>query len=208
MQPASTDHARPFWQRALLVLIVILAALLVLALFRAHLAAAPPAFHATAYEPPDQAPQFTLTDHTGAPRSLAELRGSAVLLFFGYTHCPDVCPLTLSRLRDALEAAGAGAGEARVLLVTVDPQRDTPDVLAAYVARFGDAVIGLTGDAEELQAVYRAYGIHAQPGHDGAEPMHTSPVIGIDREGQRRVVLRADAPREQLRADVETLLDL
>jgi protein SCO1/2 len=208
MQPAPTDHTRPLWQRALLVLIVILAALLVLALLRAHLAAAPPAFHATAYEPPDEAPQFTLTDHTGTQRSLADLRGHTVLLFFGYTNCPDVCPLTLTRLHEALEDAGAGPEDARVLLVTVDPRRDTPDVLARYVSRFGGTVTGLTGTAEELQAVYRAYGIHAEPGHDGAEPVHTSPVIGIDRKGQRRVVLRADAPREQLHADVETLLDL
>jgi protein SCO1/2 len=208
MQPAPSDHARPLWQRALLVLMVILGALLVLALFRAHLRASPPAFHATAYEPPDRAPAFTLMDHTGAPRSLADFRGRPVLLFFGYTHCPDVCPITLSRLQEALAEAGDDGEEARVVLVTVDPERDTPDVLAAYVSRFGPNVVGLTGEMEALRGVYRAYGIHAEPGHDGAEPLHTSPVIGIDREGQRRVVLRADAPRDQLHTDVETLLDL
>lgn len=212
MQPASTDHARPFWQRALLVLIVILAALLVLALFRAHLAAAPPAFHATAYEPPDQAPRFTLTDHTGAPRSLADLRGSAVLLFFGYTHCPDVCPTTLQKLSRVVDGMDVDTTDLRILLVTVDPERDTPRVLADYVRRFGPFPIGLTGDSASLARMREDYGIYADEPvgdhHHGqaVDISHTPAVLGIDRSGDLRVLLPMDQPDEVVARDIELLL--
>lgn len=209
MQPASTTPARSRSKRLLLVLAILVASLLVLGVLRAGLAAASPKFHATTYEPPEPAADFTLTDHSGGTTRLSELQGTPVLLFFGYTHCPDVCPLTLATLRDALAAAGAEPGEAKVLLVTVDPARDTPEALAPYVRNFGPDVVGLTGPAEQIEAVLSAYGIHAEPGH--ADPGllgHTSAVYGIDRNGMIRVLLRPDAPREQIREDVATLLEL
>lgn len=206
MQPAHLDRSRR-WRLALLVLLMTVA-LLALGLFRAGVGAAPD-FHATAYEPAGEAPGFTLTDHTGSELSLAELRGTPIFLFFGYTHCPDVCPLTLTRLRRALDAAGARPGDAHVLLVTVDPARDTPEVLARYVGAFGEGVTGLTGPPEVLEGIYRAYGVHATTDHaDPAMVMHTSAVFGIDRAGDLRVLLRPDVAEEEFHADVETLLEI
>lgn len=169
------------------------------------------AFHGTAYPEPEPAPGFELTDHRGEVARLEDFRGRTVLLFFGFTHCPDVCPLTLARLSQALEALGARAADARVLLVSVDPERDTPEVLARYVERFGRQVTGLTGAAEALAELRRAYGVYAAPqaGHDG-HPMlvHTTAVFGIDRQGRLRVLLRAEGPEEELRADIARLLRL
>jgi protein SCO1 len=209
MQPAPADHGGRFGQRILVVLAVVVAALLVLGVLGRGLFAGPPEFHATAYLPPAPAAPFTLTDHTGGRTSLAGLRGMSVLLFFGYTRCPDVCPLTLSALRDALQAAGATEEDARILLVTLDPSHDTPEILAAYVRNFGPAVTGLTGGEEEIRALLGAYGIHAEGAHGESTSIgHTSAVFGIDSAGMIRVLLRPEAPREELRADVATLLEL
>lgn len=166
-------------------------------------------FHGTAYEPPEPAPDFTLTEHTGRTVRLRDLRGRVVLLFFGYTHCPDVCPLTLDKLHRVLDDLGAGPDRARILLVTVDPERDTPEALSRYLARFGAGVSGLTGPPETLRRLYAAYGVHAQPGQ-GSHPgmMHTSAVFGIDRSGQLRVLLRHEHPDAELASDLRTLLEL
>lgn len=209
MQPAPAAPNRSSRHRLLLVLLIIVAMLLVLGVLGTGIAARGPDFHATVYDPPETAAPIELVDHTGEPFSLQALRGSPVLLFFGYTHCPDVCPLTLTRLRAALAEAGDDAADARVLLVTVDPARDTPEVLAAYVRNFGPAVTGLTGSETQIRALLDAYHVHAGAGHDDPSVLaHTTAVFGIDREGMIRVLLRADAPREELQDDVETLLEL
>ncbi|HEX6925817.1 MAG TPA: SCO family protein [Longimicrobiaceae bacterium] len=189
---------------------VAVALLLALAIAAATLVAGSPSFHATTYEPPAPARDFTLTDHTGGTTSLSDLRGKPVLLFFGYTHCPDVCPMTLSLLRDALRQAGAGPEEVSVLLVTVDPARDTPEILARYVERYAPYLTGLTGSEAEIQQLLSAYGIHAEGGHEGHSGLltHTSAVFGIDRDGMIRVLLRPEAPRDEFLADVKTLLEL
>ena len=173
-----------------------------------------PRFHGTAYVPPEPVADFALTDHRGETLRLDDLRGTPLLVFFGYTHCPGVCPLTLATLRRTLDSLDAGPGRVRVLLVTVDPERDTPDVLARYVARYGPGVIGATGSPEALRGVHASFGVHASPGaagHEGhaAPPvMHTSSVFGVDREGRIRVLLSPQAPPAELAADVETLLEL
>ena len=170
----------------------------------------PPRFHGTTLDDAPPAPDFNLTDHTGKAASLADYRGEPVLLFFGFTHCPDVCPLTLDRLARTLEELGPRARDVRVLLVSVDPARDTPPVLAQYVRGFGERVAGLTGTPEALQQVRSAYNAHAEPtvhdGHPGM--MHTDAVYGIDREGRLRVLMAPDAPEEQFRDDLRTLLRL
>jgi protein SCO1 len=209
MQPAATTDRGGRRHRILLVLAVIIGMLLVLGIVGSAVFSRAPEFHATAYEPPAPAADLTLTDHTGATLSLDALRGTTVLLFFGYTHCPDVCPLTLAQLTTALREAGDAAEDARVLLITVDPARDTPEVLAAYVRNFGPHITGLTGTHEQIRAVMQAYGIHAEPSHGEPGVLgHTSAVFGIDRSGMIRVLLRPDAPAEQLTADVRTLLRL
>lgn len=178
------------------------------------------AFHGTAYDPPAPAPDFRLTSHTGEPVALRDFRGSPVLLFFGFTRCPDFCPLTLSRLAEVLGAMGDEGAEVRVLLVTVDPENDSPEALREYVGQFGTEIVGLTGDPEDLTRIRAAYGVYAEPasappaehaGHGGATPAtfaHTPRVFGIDREGRLRVLIRPDEPAATVESDVRTLVGL
>jgi protein SCO1 len=182
----------------------------------------PPRFHGTVYTEVLPAAPFALVDHDGRAVTLESYRGSPVLLFFGFTHCPDVCPLTLARLSQAVERAGRPARDARILLVTVDPARDTPPVLKAYAARFGAQVVGLTGDSLALEQARKGYGAYVMDapapahadhaGHDGHAPpsasprtIHSSVVYGIDRRGDLQVVISETAPVEQMAADVRTL---
>ncbi|HET6231668.1 MAG TPA: SCO family protein [Longimicrobiaceae bacterium] len=175
-----------------------------------------PAFHGTAQEQVLPATDFSLVDHEGRPVTLASYRGKAVLLFFGYTHCPDVCPLTLARLSGVLAGMGDDADGVRVLLVTLDPARDTPPVLAAYAKRFGPQVVGLTGDSASLEAVKHGYGAYTMPasegmpGHGGTHGQmgHSSAVYGIDREGRLRVIISDMATTAETRDDVRTLAGL
>jgi protein SCO1 len=168
----------------------------------------PVRFHGTAYDPPAPAPEFFLVEHTGRTLRLSELRGQPVLLFFGYTKCPDVCPLTLTALRRALDEIGVGPDDLRVVMITVDPMSDTMEALARYVANFGPAVSGLTGSPDALNALYAAYGVHATVGGiDHPEMvMHTPVVFGIDRAGQLRVLLHPTDPDSGLTDDIRALL--
>ena len=168
----------------------------------------PVEFHGTAYEPPTAAPEFSLVEHTGRRVRLSDLRGRPVLLFFGYTKCPDVCPLTLNALRRALDSIGAGPGDVSVAMITVDPGNDTIESLARYVANFGPGVSGLTGSPDALNALYGAYGVHATV-VGGVHPemvMHTPVVFGIDSAGQLRVLLHPTDPGSRLEDDLRTLL--
>jgi protein SCO1 len=169
-----------------------------------------PAFHGTPYPEPEPAPNFTLLAHPEGEVSLSDFRGRAVLLFFGFTRCPDVCPMTLQRLRSVTEGLGRRGENVHILLVTVDPERDSPEALDEYVRQFGPNVTGLTGDPDELEALRRTYGVYAamQAHHPERDPMimHTDAVFGIDRQGRLRVLLDASGSEDELRADIRTLL--
>jgi protein SCO1/2 len=169
----------------------------------------PPRFHGTVYADAPPAPAFELTSHSGGEVSLASLRGRPVLLFFGFTRCPDVCPLTLARLQRVFEESGIDESDIAVVLITVDPDHDSPEVLAAYVRQFGSTIIGLTGSADELQRVMAEYGVFARelPTHDGAPTLaHTTQIFGIDGQGRLRVLLNADEPLELVQRDIRALL--
>lgn len=169
--------------------------------------ARPPEFHGTTYATVEPAASFSLVEHTGRRVTLDEYRGEVVLLFFGFTHCPDVCPLTLSKLARVTESLGKEGEEVRILLVTVDPERDTPAALGEYVARFSPRAVGLTGDSAALAEAYRGYGAYTMPGgHHGMT--HSSVVYGIDRAGMLQVVIGAEAAEEAVRSDVRALLAL
>lgn len=187
------------------------------------LAPAPaPRFHGTTYTEVLPAADFALVDHDGRPATLEGFRGRPVLLFFGFTHCPDVCPLTLGRLAAAVERAGRPARDARIVLVSVDPARDTPDVLKAYAARFGPSVVGLTGDSAALEHARKGYGAYVveapaapAPAHGGDHADHPPPaagrtihsgvVYGIDRRGMLQVVISETATPAEMAADVRAL---
>ncbi|HEU0013153.1 MAG TPA: SCO family protein [Longimicrobium sp.] len=190
----------------------------------------PPGFHGTTYEGDAAAPAFSLVDHDGRRVTLDSYRGSPVLLFFGYTRCPDVCPLTLQKLVRATRQAGRRARGVRILLVTIDPARDTPPVLKQYAARFSPAVTGLTGDSASLAAALRGYGVYVartapapaashgpHTGHasqDTSSParppmvVHTAAVYGIDRSGNLQVVISDQATPSETADDIRTLARL
>ena len=174
-----------------------------------------PSFHGTTYDDVSPAPAFALVDHDGRPATLDTFRGHPVLLFFGYTRCPDICPLTLARLQRAVRGAGRRGRNVRILLVSNDPGRDTPPVLRSYVSKFGPQVVGLTGDSASTARAMAGYGAytmapaaaHARPAK-GAMISHSSVVYGIDREGRLRVVITEGARQEWLDDDVRTLARL
>ncbi len=120
---------------------------------------APSPFQGFAIQPERPAPAFELTDQHGEPWRLADQKGTVTALFFGYTHCPDICPQTMQRLAEAVSLLGPDAAGVQVALITVDPERDTPEVLGTYVANFNPDFVGLYGQAEEIQAIAKGYGV-------------------------------------------------
>jgi protein SCO1/2 len=134
---------------------------------------------------------FKLTDHTGKTRTLADFRGKVVVMFFGYTQCPDVCPTTLSELATALQTLGADASKVQVLFVTIDPERDTPELLSQYVPAFNPTFLGLFGDAEATAATAREFKVlyQKQPGSTpgGYSMDHTAGTFVFDPQGRLRL---------------------
>ena len=135
---------------------------------------------------------LTLTDHNGRAVSMATFRGKLVVIFFGYTHCPDVCPTTLSDLGVALKRMEPGlAADVQVLFVTVDPERDTPEVLSRYVPYFNPSFLGLYGSPAEIEAVAREFKVvyrrHAEPGSTDYLVDHSAGSYVFDRGGTLRL---------------------
>jgi len=134
---------------------------------------------------------FRLIDHTGRPRTLADFRGKVVVLFFGYTHCPDVCPTTLSQLAATMQKLGPDAARVQVLFVTVDPERDTADLLARYVPAFNASFLGLYGDATATAETAKEFKIlyQKQPGPNpgGYTVDHSAGTYLFDPQGRLRV---------------------
>jgi len=134
---------------------------------------------------------FELLDHTGKPRTLVDYRGKAVVLFFGYTQCPDVCPTTLSELAEAMKRLGPDADHVQVLFVTIDPERDTPALLAQYVPAFDPRFVGLYGDAEATARTAKEFKViyQKQPGTTpGTYSMdHSAGTFIFDPQGKLRL---------------------
>lgn len=152
---------------------------------------------------------FTLTDHTGRPRALADYRGKVVALFFGYTHCPDVCPTTLLEYAAVARKLGKDAAGMQVIFVSVDPERDSREVLASYVPHFNPAFVGLTGTSQQIADVMRLYKVVAQkvPTAGGGYSVdHSAGSYLIDREGQVRVYEPYGSPVAAITHDIQKLL--
>lgn len=134
---------------------------------------------------------FALTDHNGKPRNLADYRGKAVVVFFGYTQCPDVCPTTLAALAETMKALGPDAERVQVLFITIDPDRDTQALLAQYVPAFDPRFVGLYGDAAATERVAKEFKIiyQKQPGPTpGTYTMdHSAGVFVFDPQGRLRL---------------------
>jgi protein SCO1/2 len=154
---------------------------------------------------------FELTDHHGKKRTLADFRGKVVLLFFGYTSCPDMCPTTLALLGEAMKELGADADHVQGLFVTVDPKRDTPQLLAQYVAAFYPTFLGLYADEATTERTVREFkgSFHVnQPNEHGSYTVdHTGQVYVFDSAGRIRLLIRPDgATPESIAHDVRMLL--
>lgn len=152
---------------------------------------------------------FTLTDHRGKQRALSEFRGKVVVLFFGYTHCPDVCPTTMMEYANAIKLLGKQAEEVQLLFVTVDPKRDTPAVLANYVPYFNPHFIGLTGAEDELQKVLTQFKIVALrvPDSNGGYMIdHSAGSYLFDKKGRLRVYEPYAMNASALSYDIRELL--
>jgi len=131
---------------------------------------------------------FTLVDHTGKTVTDKDFRGRYMLVYFGFTNCPDVCPSGLQVIAAALDKVGAKADQVTPIFVTVDPERDTPDQLASYVSSFHPRLVGLTGSPEQIAAALKAYRVYAKKVEDpkssaGFTYDHTSIIYLMDRNG-------------------------
>jgi protein SCO1 len=154
-------------------------------------AAREPAFKAGLFDPPRLAPDFSLQGSDGHGLEMAQYRGKVVLLSFGYSSCTAVCPVTLATLARARRQLGAAAADTQVVYVTVDPERDDPARLQAFLRNFDTTFIGGTGTAEELASVRKAYGISAQkiPFGNSYTYSHSSFTYLIDRRGRIRALM-------------------
>lgn len=163
------------------------------------------------FDPPRPAPDFVLPASTGAEFKLDSLRGRLVVLGFGFTHCPDVCPVTLSILAQMRKQLGALADEVQVVYITVDPERDSVARLREYLALFDKTFIGVTGTAEQLSAVREAYGIMASRAENkdvegGYVVHHSSYIYLIDRAGLLRALVPFGKTATDIAHDVRILL--
>jgi len=155
--------------------------------------------------------QLALTDHNGRPVTLASFGGKLVVLFFGYTHCPDICPTTLSDMAQALKLMPPEAArQVQVLFVTVDPKRDTPEILREYVPYFHPDFLGLYGSneqvakaAKEFKVVYRK---HLEPGASDYLIDHSAGTYVLDTRGRLRLYLPFAMPPADVAHDLSTLL--
>ncbi len=158
----------------------------------------------------DYARAFALTDHTGSKRTLSDYRGKVVAVFFGFTQCPDVCPTTLSDMAHVKKQLGKDGDQLQVLFITLDPERDSPAVLARYVPSFDPSFVALYGSPEQTAATAKEFKVFYQK-VAGKTPTsysvdHTAGTYVIDREGRVRLFVKQGEGTEQLVADLKRLL--
>ena len=168
-----------------------------------------PSFLNTDVTGADYGKELSLTDHTGKPRTLAEFRGKIVVVFFGYTRCPDVCPTTLSEMKMILDKLGEDRKKIQVLFVTIDPERATPELLARYVPAFDPSFLGLYGDEAATIKAAKEFKVFFQkvPGKtpDSYTMDHTAASYIIDTQGRLRLFARYGQP-DNIATDLRTLL--
>ena len=152
---------------------------------------------------------LALTDHNGEPRTLADFRGKVVALFFGFTHCPDVCPTTLGEMATVMKELGRDAARLQVIFVSIDPERDTVDVLKRYVPLFHPDFLGMTGSPEEIAKAAKEFKIYYQKQvlKGGAYTMdHSAGTYLLDTEGRLRLFAQYGVGAPALLHDIRLLL--
>lgn len=148
---------------------------------------------------------FTLTDQNGIRRSESDFRGKYMLVFFGYTFCPDICPTTLAVMAAALDMMGPGADRIVPILISVDPVRDTPETLKTYLSAFGARFVGLTGSEEEIAVAARAYRVYVQAHKDQGDSYtvdHSGVIYLMDPSGTFIANYSLSASPDKLAADL------
>ena len=169
----------------------------------------PSPYHAIDVTVPLEQADFHLTDSNGRSRSLADFRGKVVVLFFGYTHCPVVCPTTLADLAQVMRMLGKEAGRVQVLFVTVDPERDTPELLAKFVPAFYPTFLGLYGNAQATAQTAKSFGVSYEKQYykkGGYTFLHSDGTFLIGPKGQPLLLSRYGQPPELLVEDIRLLL--
>lgn len=169
-------------------------------------------FAGTLYDDPQIAPDFELRNVTGGSYRLSQSRGKIVLVYFGYTFCPDICPGTLAQARQMFDSLGREADMVEFLFITVDPERDTPEIMSTYVSAFHPRIIGLTGGDDELAQVFEGYGIVAEKellaeSAVGYVMNHTTRVFLIDSAGRLRLSYPFGTTAEDMAEDIRHLLE-
>lgn len=170
----------------------------------------PATFHGTTYEPAEAAPAVSVTRSDGTTFSLADQHGSVVLMYFGYTHCPDVCPTTLSDWKRVKAALGRDASRVRFVFISVDPGRDTPATVQHYVSRFDPDFIGATSDTASLAKIEKSFHVSSSreesPSADGYSVTHPSQTFVVDKNGKLRLLYSFGMPTSDVVADIRELL--
>lgn len=187
-----------------------LLATLLMVVLTACAGAATHEFAGAVLEDPEPLPDFTLTGDDG-PVSLSDFRGQYVFLYFGYMFCPDFCPTTMSKLARVHRELGDDAGRMQVVMVSVDPERDTPALLARYAEAFNPTFVGITGTKEEIDLAGEPYGLYYQR-HEGSAATgylvdHSTRTYLIGPDGRALVAYPHDATAEAILADLRWLLD-
>jgi len=171
--------------------------------------AATPAFKGIDITGAQYAQDFALTDFNGTPRTLADYRGKAVMLYFGFVQCPDVCPTALTRAAEVNRLLGPDAAErVQLLFVTVDPERDTPELLRDYMAAFDPSFVALTGSMEQIQATADAFRVYFKKVPTGSTYTmdHTALTYLFDPQGKVRAAFRHEQPAADYAADIQLVL--
>jgi protein SCO1/2 len=154
--------------------------------------------------------KFDLANANNPHLTARDLRGHTVLLYFGYVHCPDVCPMTMTRLMTVVKSLGSAAGKVRILFVSVDPRRDTPALVTEYATAFGPNAIGATGTADQIEALAKRYRVAYQadaPDKDGNyEVMHGKGVYVFDSQGHARLLMTDTDKPEAMEHDLRQLV--
>jgi protein SCO1 len=171
-------------------------------------------YHGFVIDPPARAADFTLVDQNNRPFRLSEQKGKAVLIFFGYSHCPDVCPLTLSEYRRikqiVTESQPLGSDAIQFVFITVDPQRDTPAHLQAYLSNFDPTFVGLSGETGALEQVWKDYGVYQARKDTGSAAGylvdHSARLYLIDPQGNWRINYSYGTDPEVIARDLLHLL--
>lgn len=156
----------------------------------------------------DYARGFQLTDFNGQARSLTDFRGKVVMVYFGFVQCPDVCPTALTRAAAVMQQLGPQAAGLQLIFVTVDPERDTPELLREYMASFAPSFLALTGSPQDIQRTADEFRVYYKKVPTGSSYTmdHTALSYLFDRQGRVRVVLRHEQTADDYTADVRTLL--